>query len=444
MMSESFDYFNAPQFFDFTKTAMDQENEHGDDYFDLDHENSVDPLGDGNHLKDTSVTNDDVENNKYFRRSMSVNDLNCLKDALESAETEKNLRKQFVQTNENVSKTNMKKFGSFSSLNEQDQRSSEIKNHSTRSISRESVNRLAQPKQHFSSDQNLNKNSYLPMAEALKKFQNTTPERFRTKPKQNSFVRGNVSCKLTTTIPHTPNLKTTTRARPVEALSREEQEKIEFEEAQKFKIKANPVNKKILQGPMKPTVPVQKKPSTIPEPFKLTAPPKKVPEPPKRNSFEFHANPVPKAVHEPPKIKANLRTNFTNPQTPTFMKRYSKFNETAKPVQPEVEPKQQQAKPRNTKPLPFSFEMRDLYAKSKRQELIQKVLEEEKKAREFHARPIPKSVTQPLKNRSLIRHGSHPNLNSNSINKSNENLPKEFKARPATVLTKNPFIPKKI
>lgn len=38
----------------------------------------------------------------------------------------------------------------------------------------------------------------------------------------------------------------------------------------RFKIKAHPVNKKILQGPLKPTVAIEKKSSTVPEPFKLT------------------------------------------------------------------------------------------------------------------------------------------------------------------------------
>lgn len=38
----------------------------------------------------------------------------------------------------------------------------------------------------------------------------------------------------------------------------------------RFKIKAHPLNKKILHGPLKPTVPIEKKPNTIPEPFKLT------------------------------------------------------------------------------------------------------------------------------------------------------------------------------
>lgn len=43
------------------------------------------------------------------------------------------------------------------------------------------------------------------------------------------------------------------------------------------KIKANPVNKKILQGPLKALVPMEKKPSTVPVPFKLTeVPPKEV------------------------------------------------------------------------------------------------------------------------------------------------------------------------
>ncbi|KAG5864797.1 hypothetical protein JTB14_028062 [Gonioctena quinquepunctata] len=310
-------------------------------------------------------------------------------------------------------------------------------------MSRESVNRLAQPKRHFSSDRNLNRKSYLPMAEALKKFHNSTPERFRTKPKTESFVNGNVPRKLTATIPQSPNLKTTRRARPVEVISREDQEKLEFDEAQKFKIKANPVNKKILQGPMKTTTQVQKKPSTVQEPFKLTAPVKKVPTSPKRNLPEFHARPVPKAVHEQPKLKAPLKAALTQPQAPSFMKRHYKSNETiSKPEQSQPE-SNQAVRPRNTKPLPFSFELRDLHIKNKRQELVQKVIEEEKKAREFHAQPLPKSISQPLKNRSLPRAGSLKNLYSNSVDKSNENLPIQFKARPASVLNKKPFEPKK-
>lgn len=41
---------------------------------------------------------------------------------------------------------------------------------------------------------------------------------------------------------------------------------------------------------------------------------------------------------------------------------------------------------------PFSFEHRDKLMMKKKEEFINKVLEEEKKAREFHARPPPKAI----------------------------------------------------
>ena len=43
-----------------------------------------------------------------------------------------------------------------------------------------------------------------------------------------------------------------------------------------------------------------------------------------------------------------------------------------------------------THPTPFSFENRDKRLMEKKEEKIQKFLEEEKKAREFHAKPIMK------------------------------------------------------
>lgn len=43
----------------------------------------------------------------------------------------------------------------------------------------------------------------------------------------------------------------------------------------RFKIKANPLNMRVLKGPIKPA-PVEKKPTTVPEPFKLTSVPHKV------------------------------------------------------------------------------------------------------------------------------------------------------------------------
>lgn len=45
---------------------------------------------------------------------------------------------------------------------------------------------------------------------------------------------------------------------------------------------------------------------------------------------------------------------------------------------------------KSTQPAPFSFETRDKLQMEKKEEKIQKILEEERKAREFHANPIMK------------------------------------------------------
>lgn len=66
-------------------------------------------------------------------------------------------------------------------------------------------------------------------------------------------------------------------------------------------------------------------------------------------------------------------------------------------------PKEAQKQPMKltrTQLLPFSFDVRDQRLKQKKEEYIKNVYEEEKKAREFHARPIPKAILQSSKNKS--------------------------------------------
>ena len=47
---------------------------------------------------------------------------------------------------------------------------------------------------------------------------------------------------------------------------------------------------------------------------------------------------------------------------------------------------------KSTLPEPFSFEQRDQSTMAKKEEKIQKFLDEEKAAREFHAKPILRAV----------------------------------------------------
>ncbi|CAH1179910.1 unnamed protein product [Phaedon cochleariae] len=443
IMGESFDNFNAPQFFDFSKNSTEHDGVDG--YFEMDHESKKDPLEmeSADSSSSTLVPEYSQNGNHYFRRSMSVGDINYLR-ALDTREPQ--MISEDIECTLQPALTNLRKMGSYASLNGLGQKTKENKaglSRSSKTISRESIDRLAQPKRRqFSSNQELNRNNYMPVAEYLNKLQNSTPERFRRKPKQDDAFKFHP--KLKTTIPQSPHLISTKRNRPTNVLSQDQQEKQDFEEAQKFKIKAHPVNKRILNGPMKPAVQVQKKPSTIPRPFKLTAPLKKVPDSPKKE-YEFHANPVPKSLHEPPKPKTH-RLPVTEPQTPKFMKHLAK-----EPVKPQPVEEEPAVRPRSTTILPFSFEMRDMCLRQKRQKLIEKVLEEEKKAREFHARPVPKAILNASKNiNSTMKHGSFQrsesqrSLTGSDKSKSSENITCQFKARPATVLVKEPFIPKKM
>jgi targeting protein for Xklp2 len=108
------------------------------------------------------------------------------------------------------------------------------------------------------------------------------------------------------------------------------------------------------------------------------------------------------------------------------------------------EKKETPAKPlklTGTRPVPFSFEKRDQQLMKKKEEFINKVLEEEKKAREFHARRPPKAI---LRSRNGSQDEISESGSSRSFKRSTEDLNATvFKAKPATVLTKKPFEPKK-
>lgn len=112
-------------------------------------------------------------------------------------------------------------------------------------------------------------NKYVSMAEAVNKFQRVTPARFHTvnvKTTKTEQLRRQ-SFKLTRA--HSPALMSKNRSRPVTAVSREEQERLELEKIRQNQIKANPVRKDILKRPA-PLKKVEKKMVTNPEPFHLT------------------------------------------------------------------------------------------------------------------------------------------------------------------------------
>ncbi|XP_056648313.1 targeting protein for Xklp2 homolog [Diorhabda sublineata] len=423
-MAESFDDINAPQFFDFNRDIKDLDDT-ADGYFEQAHE---DPLNNSDISNEVTFLASEVENLQFsekpnFRKSMSVGDLQRIIGHVHKLRS----GKQYVYDGENGEENDFSRENYYS---EQTVNSEAGSSGICSSKSQELINRLAQPKRKFKSNQELNKNEYVPMAEALIKFQNGTPKRFRVKP---VAVADNP---LKATIPHSPKLKTSLRNRPLHAQSREELEQLALAEAKKSQFKAHPLNKKILRGPVDSNK-SKRKTSTIPEPFKLTEVQNKViPESPQKVQ-EFHARPVPKFIYNSHVMKPQLKASLTTPQTPTFIKKMSlnSISTTTENKNLPTEP----VKLKPTKPIPFSFELRDKCMRSKREALVQKYIEAEKKARMFHAKPVPKSVIEPPKNGYSFSRGNSSNTARNN-NEDNINS-SHFKAKPPKVLYQKPFVP---
>lgn len=263
-------------------------------------------------------------------------------------------------------------------------------------ISRDHLNKLAMP---------ISKGTrFISLAEAVNKFQQATPTRFRNKISSQS-QHNNFVCK--STIPKTPNLTTKTRVRPVHILNRAEQEMKEFEEAKKFQIKARPVGK-FLKKPSKEML-IETKPPTKFSPFNLTEAhhAKKI-SIENKEVFTFHAKPVPKSLYEP-NLLVLKNKQVTKAKTPNFIKRQKSVSESDETKKNNVVIKENW-KPTRTKPMPFSFEIRDKNLIKKKEEFIKKVLEEEKKAREFHARPLPKTFKESKSSTSLASSNDPNNL----------------------------------
>ncbi|XP_050707906.1 targeting protein for Xklp2-like [Eriocheir sinensis] len=181
---------------------------------------------------------------------------------------------------------------------------------------------------------------FVSMAELNLKFILGTPERFRTKRAGSvELQESNNKKPKGLTMPHTPNLATSRRRRSLSVMTQEEREIQEFEEAQKHAFKARPVNKKVFGTP-DTGYHVEKKLPTVPEPFNIT---------------ESKKSECLSLVSALPYGGINTRDTAR-----------SKLQ-----VQP------------------FSFDQRDKAKLEQKQQKIQKIIEEEKRAAEFHARPMP-------------------------------------------------------
>merc|ERR1719397_927085 len=194
-------------------------------------------------------------------------------------------------------------------------------------------------------------NKFQSQAEIVEKFHSGTPDRFRSKPKPRPRS-ASPGQQLKVTIPQTPQLMTRGRSRPQHVLSQEE-----LEEQELIRIRAN----------------------------------------------KFTARAAPRALSGAVGLPERRQLPVVEPQSPAFALR-SRMAERKPRLAPEPEP-EVRARPaphrgvpvllpphprKATLPTPFSFESRDKIMMERKEDKIQQILEEEKKAREFHAKPIMK------------------------------------------------------
>ncbi|XP_076180792.1 uncharacterized protein LOC143153444 [Ptiloglossa arizonensis] len=261
-------------------------------------------------------------------------------------------------------------------------------------------------------------NQFISMAEAVFKFQNRTPQRFRTTNKKDLKPGCLMKLKqspLKLTHPISPALRSKQRARCTNILSEEEREILQVEEMKKHQMKANPVPLNTLKGPSSLTK-VAKKPVTITEEFHLT-------QPKKTHHISTLQKNTPHALNDKEQKHKNVRsiktTNINvksveNVSLSSFAARNKEFqmrkkeklenlqvqenNKTkvefhAKPAPKFLKSsnpvKEQSMKKRTVVSCPFSFAERDKCFAKKKEELVKQIQENDKKKRVFHANPIP-------------------------------------------------------
>ncbi|XP_015926253.1 targeting protein for Xklp2 [Parasteatoda tepidariorum] len=316
--------------------------------------------------------------------------------------------------------------------------------------------------------------SYVPLAEQIRKFQKT-PERYHSSANKEFQPQKHWSPpKLR---PRTPNLRAVKRHRTIYTLSREQEEEKQLEEIKAYEFHAHPIDPRVYKPDI--IVKEKEKKSTKPMNFDLKTSQRAAAVDQSiykesNTSYEFKARPVPKSIllgptglGEKPEIK------ITEPISPAFCTRKrvekrklleeqddktsakkGKITESSKPK--ENRTKKSKQKPKLVRPVPtqikpFSFDDADKKRFTLKDKKIREEIEKENKPYIFKAQLLPdpnvsglpkvqkKPATEPqpfnfvLDTRNLTRDTSC-SFKENSIS---------FKANPATVLKKEPFVPEK-
>eukprot|EP00794_Sanderia_malayensis_P018772 gene18772-20663_t len=202
------------------------------------------------------------------------------------------------------------------------------------------------------------------IASAVIEYQTKTPDRWKSRPanQQNSGPHLlDVKAKNQLTHPKTPQLVTKSRARPSHVQSQSDVEAKIANEIKSYKFKAKEFDRRIYEMNGESGLPdLARLPLTETKPFRFESDNRL--EMRKKNTKDEDLNEKSKTQHEKQSDVTDANVSHAS---------------------------RKRSLPRKTEPKPFSFETRDKAMLQKKQEKIQKILEDEEKAREFHARPLP-------------------------------------------------------
>ncbi|XP_059980542.1 targeting protein for Xklp2 isoform X3 [Lagenorhynchus albirostris] len=319
--------------------------------------------------------------------------------------------------------------------------------------------------------------TYVPLAQQVEAFHKRTPNRYHLRSKKDDItLLPSKSVARICRDPQTPVLQTKQRARPVTYKSAAEQEAEELEKLQQYKFKAQELDHRILEGgpilPKKPPV----KPSTQPIGFDLETE-KRIQERESKKKledehFEFHSRPCPtKILEDVVGVPEKKVLPITVPKSPAFALK-NRIRMPTREDEEEEEPVVIRAQPvpyfgmpfkpqipvgRTVEICPFSFDSRDK----------ERQLQKEKKIKELQKGEVPKFKALPLPHFDTINLPEKKVKNTTQVepfcfetdrrgalkaqtwkHQLEEELKQQkeaacFKARPNTVISQEPFVPKR-
>ncbi|XP_044774603.1 targeting protein for Xklp2 isoform X2 [Neomonachus schauinslandi] len=319
--------------------------------------------------------------------------------------------------------------------------------------------------------------TYVPLAQQVEAFHKRTPNRYHLRSKKDDTLLPSKSAVVKISRdPQTPVLQTKQRTRPVTCKSAADQEAEELEKLQQYKFKARELDPRILEGgpilPKKPPV----KPPTQPIGFDLEIEKRIQERESKKKSedehFEFHSRPCPtKILEDVVGVPEKKVLPITVPKSPAFALK-NRIRMPTKEDEEEEEPVVIRAQPvphygvpfkpqipeaRTVEICPFSFDSRDK----------ERQLQKEKKIKELQKGEVPKFKALPLPHFDTINLPEKKVKNTTQIepfcletdrrgalkaqtwkHQLEEELKQQreaacFKARPNTVISQEPFVPKK-